>query len=147
MSAATVSAVIRRLLRLGLLLGLVWGVTVVLTKLFGSRGGNTTSPAPRPAEPWPRLTSDPTVAAPPTARAVPDPDAPHPKAPVPVEASSPAWVEPVDGACPSTHPVKAKLASKIFHLPGMANYERTTPDRCYVDAAAAEADGLRAAKR
>ena len=27
------------------------------------------------------------------------------------------------------------------------NYERTKPDRCYVDAAAAEADGLRASKR
>ena len=39
------------------------------------------------------------------------------------------------------------MASKIFHLPGMANYERTNPDRCYVDAAQAEADGLRAAKR
>ena len=58
-----------------------------------------------------------------------------------------AWVEPTDGACPTSHPVKAKLASKIFHLPGMANYDRTNPDRCYVDAAAAEADGLRAAKR
>jgi hypothetical protein len=43
--------------------------------------------------------------------------------------------------------VKAKLASKIFHLPGMANYERTNPDRCYLDPGAAEADGLRPAKR
>ena len=43
--------------------------------------------------------------------------------------------------------MKAKLTSKIFHLPGMANYERTHPDRCYVDAAEAEADGLRPAKR
>jgi hypothetical protein len=43
--------------------------------------------------------------------------------------------------------VKAKLASKIFHLPGMLNYDRTRPDRCYRDAGAAEADGLRPAKR
>lgn len=57
------------------------------------------------------------------------------------------WVGPVAGACPASHPVKAKVKSSIFHLPGMMNYERTTPDRCYVDAAAAEADGLRAAKR
>ena len=59
-----------------------------------------------------------------------------------------AFVEPgADGACPATHPVKAKLASGIYHVPGGGNYERTKPDRCYVDAAAAEADGLRAAKR
>ena len=52
-----------------------------------------------------------------------------------------------DGSCPASHPVKAKLASGIYHVPGGGNYERTKPDRCYVDAAAAEADGLRAAKR
>jgi hypothetical protein len=59
-----------------------------------------------------------------------------------------AWSDPGDdGSCPASHPVKAKLASKVFHLPGMANYERTKADRCYVDAGAAEADGLRQAKR
>lgn len=57
------------------------------------------------------------------------------------------WVEPVGGTCPSTHPVKAKMASRIFHLPGMAAYDRTSADRCYSDAAAAESDGLRPAKR
>ena len=39
------------------------------------------------------------------------------------------------------------MSSKIFHAPGQLNYDRTTPDRCYVDATAAQADGLRAAKR
>lgn len=58
-----------------------------------------------------------------------------------------AWVEPSGEVCPTSHPVKAKLTSKIFHLPGMLNYERTRPDRCYRDAEAAEGDGLRAAKR
>ena len=58
-----------------------------------------------------------------------------------------AWVEPSDGACPVSHPVKAKVASGIFHLPGSVHYDRTRPDRCYRDAAAAEADGLRAPKR
>ncbi len=58
-----------------------------------------------------------------------------------------AWVDPKGGVCPTSHPVKAKLASKIFHLPGGFNYPRTRPDRCYIDAAAAEADGLRPAKR
>ncbi len=60
---------------------------------------------------------------------------------------SPAWREPVDGVCPASHPVKAKLSSGIYHRPGGQSYERTRPDRCYRDDAAAEADGLRAAKR
>ena len=71
-------------------------------------------------------------------------------APAPRPASVPdlaPWVDPIDGACPASHPVKAKLSSKIFHLPGMANYERTNPDRCYLGSAEAEADGLRPAKR
>jgi hypothetical protein len=43
--------------------------------------------------------------------------------------------------------VKVKLSSGIFHEPGMLAYDRTTPDRCYRDAASAEADGFRRAKR
>jgi hypothetical protein len=62
-------------------------------------------------------------------------------------ASVDAWVEPEGGACPATHPVKAKLASGIYHEPGGQMYDRTTPDRCYRDADAAIADGLRASKR
>jgi hypothetical protein len=61
----------------------------------------------------------------------------HPPAP---------WVPAVDGVCPVSHPVKAKVASGIYHLPGGQFYERTRPERCYADAAAAEADGYRAAK-
>ncbi|HXY95136.1 MAG TPA: hypothetical protein VEP49_21940 [Acidimicrobiia bacterium] len=61
-------------------------------------------------------------------------------------ASAPPWVEPDAGACPASHPVKAKLASGIFHLPGGANYDRTQADRCYASEEAAVADGLRAAK-
>ena len=57
------------------------------------------------------------------------------------------WVDPSDGTCPTSHPVKAKLASGIFHVPGGANYDRTRPDRCYVSPEVATADGLRAAKR
>ena len=49
--------------------------------------------------------------------------------------------------CPETHPVKAKLRSGIFHEPGGGNYERTRPDRCYRDADAALADGLRPPRR
>jgi hypothetical protein len=57
------------------------------------------------------------------------------------------WVEPRGSVCPPTHPIKAKLKSGIFHLPGMVAYERTNPDRCYKDPKAAESDGLRQAKR
>jgi hypothetical protein len=133
--------VIRRLLRIGLLLGFLGGVAIVLTKLLSNQEHDTPALATRPSEPWPRLTSDPTVPAAPIARAIPDPEAPA----SPDQAR--VWVEATAGACPTSHPVKAKLASKIFHLPGMANYDRTKADRCYVDAAAAEGDGLRAAKR
>jgi hypothetical protein len=57
------------------------------------------------------------------------------------------WVEPIGSTCPTTHPVKAKVTSRIFHLPGMFAYERTRPDRCYSDAGAAEADGFTRSKR
>jgi micrococcal nuclease len=66
---------------------------------------------------------------------------------VAVPDPEPDWVEPVDGACPEGYPVKVKLTSGIFHLPGMQAYDRTQPDRCYRDGNAAEADGYRVAKR
>jgi hypothetical protein len=66
-------------------------------------------------------------------------------APAPAPAPRP-WVEAADGPS-ADHPVKGKTKSGIYHLPGMLNYERTSPDRWYRDAAAAEADGLRPAKR
>jgi hypothetical protein len=81
--------------------------------------------------------------------------APFPFPPVPREPSAAKataatrqpWVEPnADGSCPPTHPIKAKLASGIYHSPGGANYARTKADRCYTDEAAAVADGLRPSK-
>ena len=57
------------------------------------------------------------------------------------------WSDPVEKACPPGFEVKVKLASGIYHLPGMFAYDRTIPDRCYASAEAAEADGFRAAKR
>lgn len=86
--------------------------------------------------------SAPPLAAPAAAKAPRAPRAPARKK-LPVKA----WVEPVGNVCPTSHPVKAKLSSKIFHLPGMLNYERTKPDRCYLDVGEAESDGLRAAMR
>ncbi|MBW3651507.1 MAG: hypothetical protein KY458_13155 [Actinobacteria bacterium] len=58
-----------------------------------------------------------------------------------------AWVEPVGGVCPPSHPVKAKLSSLIYHLPGMVAYDRTRANRCYTDPRAAESDGFVRAKR
>ena len=52
-----------------------------------------------------------------------------------------------DGACPVSHPIKGKISSGIYHQPGGFAYNRTHADRCYLDAKAAETDGLRAAKR
>ncbi|MEN3272956.1 MAG: hypothetical protein V7636_1717 [Actinomycetota bacterium] len=77
----------------------------------------------------------------------PDRDPWSTEPPVALQRQTEAWVDPVDADCPPTHPVKAKLSSGIFHVPGGAMYARTKPDRCYLDAAAAEADGLRPAKR
>ena len=66
------------------------------------------------------------------------------------EAPPPArkWVEPVSpDMCPDSHPIKAKLSSKLFHLPGMFAYPRTKPDRCYDTEQSAVEDGLTKAKR
>jgi hypothetical protein len=77
-------------------------------------------------------------------------NAPFPFPPVPRPAAvaivPEPWVDPLDGTCPPSHVVKAKFSSGIYHVPGGLNYERTHPDRCYLDPAAAERDGLRQSK-
>jgi hypothetical protein len=72
--------------------------------------------------------------------------APFPFPPVPRPQMASAVEPNEDGSCPVSHPVKGKLSSGIYHVPGGANYERTVPDRCYVDETAAERDGLRRSK-
>lgn len=156
---------IRRSFRVGLTLGILGGLAFALVKMLGGRSEPGPGPSPARTEPWPRLKVDPAVPSPPTVALVPDPAAPSPDAPVveeavvprpaPAKPAAPAkkkplvapWVEPAGDECPTSHPVKAKLSSKIFHLPGMLNYDRTKPDRCYQDATTAERDGLRASKR
>jgi hypothetical protein len=97
--------------------------------------------APFPFPPAPR----PAAQAPAVATEVRE-DAP-PKAEKKGEKQRAPWVEPkADGTCPASHPIKAKVKSGIYHEPGGANYDRTKPDRCYLDAATAEADGLRRSK-
>ena len=73
-------------------------------------------------------------------------NAPFPFPPVP-RPVLPLWTEPDEyGACPSSHPIKGKTGSGIYHMPGGANYERTHADRCYIDEDAALRDGLRRSK-
>jgi hypothetical protein len=56
----------------------------------------------------------------------------------------------VDGStvdlAPAGFPVKVKVSSGIFHVPGGRFYERTKADRWYATTDAAEADGYRQAK-
>lgn len=165
---------IRRQFRLIVLAGAAAGVAGVVRAMTG-KDDPLPTPATEPTGgPWPPLRNEtmpprdeprePSEAPPapgsasattsPAVESMPRPASavsPEPDG-VPVADAPPAanasWVEPTaEGSCPAGHPVKAKMTSKIFHSPGQLNYDRTTPDRCYVDAAAAEADGLRAAKR
>jgi len=69
------------------------------------------------------------------------------EAPPAADSSSVSWVEPVDGTCPASHPIKGNANSGIFHVPGGGSYERTVPERCYASPSDAEADGFRPAKR
>ena len=58
-----------------------------------------------------------------------------------------AWIEPAaGGVVPDSHPVKVKVTSGIFHVPGGRFYERTSADRLYPNAESAEADGYRPSK-
>src|ERR1700730_11195533 len=57
----------------------------------------------------------------------PFPPVPRPSVPDAAPRAESPSVEPsvepgADGACPITHPVKAKLGSGIYHVPGSGNY-------------------------
>jgi hypothetical protein len=120
-----VKTLIRPMLRVVVLVALALGVWRVLV----SRAGNS-SPAIEPWEPMPRPVPRLTV--------VSEPE---------IDLTDPPWVEPVDGKCAPGYPVKGKVASGIYHVPGGLSYGRTSPDRCYATPADAESDGLRPAKR
>ncbi|HUQ62765.1 MAG TPA: hypothetical protein VM121_03310 [Acidimicrobiales bacterium] len=158
---------IRRLFRKMFRLALVLGAAAAVYKVVQARKPSPALPegdgwpptpkaAPKPPE---RAQAAPVSSAPAPARQAPPTTVPateasgnatpvKPKAaPVKKAKASAAWVEPVDGDCPATHPVKGKMTSLIYHLPGMTAYARTRPDRCYRDEDAAQADGLRKAKR
>ena len=65
----------------------------------------------------------------------------------PVADAGPRWIDPVDGGCPDSHPVKANADSGIYHVVGGMSYDRTIAERCYCNETDAEADGFRRAKR
>lgn len=121
---------------------------------------------PITAAPKAPATPDEPAAAAPAPTPAPAPRAPAKASPAPAKASpAPAkkaskrtakragtrrrrrWVEAMGNECPTSHPVKAKLSSMLYHLPGMAAYNRTRPDRCYLDGPSAEEDGFTRAKR
>jgi hypothetical protein len=95
-------------------------------------------PAPYPPQPRPQGSGP---GASPVSKPAPE------ASPAEPSGAGGAWVEPVGGTCPASHPVKAKMSSRIFHVAGGLSYQRTRPDRCYRDPEAAEADGLRRAAR
>lgn len=140
---------IRRSFRRGLTLGLLGGALMTAFRMIQARREGPANAAP-PAE-WPPIPGSSLVVVPeaPAPAVAPVADKPKNKAATKKKKAEPLapWVEPVEGTCPETHPVKGKLASSIFHVPSGFNYPRTKPDRCYIDAAAAEADGLRLSKR
>ena len=136
----------RRLLRRVFMLSVVAGAAYAVWRCLESQRTETPvswEPQPAPYPPRPRV----------------DNPSPSPAAAEPVTATEPVgaqaapagvgdpWVEPTDGTCPASHPVKAKMSSGIFHVEGGPNYDHIHPDRCYRDPAAAEADGLRKANR
>ncbi len=175
---------LRRVLRLGLLVGIGVGVLKVVRGRkapdpwaeswvsTGPPGGTRPSAAPvaaaAPKPPAPAATSAAVPAASPPPPAPAEAEKPDAGKPTMSRAAKPTrtgparksptgraeeppgerlWVPANDGVCPPTHPVKAKLSSKIFHTPGGRNYKSTKADRCYPDEASAQADGLRPALR
>jgi hypothetical protein len=124
---------IRRALGLGVLAGLTYAVWRAIESNAEARDTGW-EPQPFPFPPQPRV-------------AVVEDTATSVQEVAPAATTSEAWVEGNGTACPASHPVKGKLKSGIYHVPGGSSYDRTTPDRCYVDERAAEADGLRPAKR
>jgi len=139
---------VRRGVKLGAIVGAVFFLAqVFLRKQAPKRSDNATRTERPPAPPKLSHATPPAESASSAAATYLNgaAEAAAPDAPAKVEGA--AWVDPDDGQCPPTHPIKAKLSSKIFHVPGGLAYDRTTPDRCYRDPASAEADGFRPAKR
>src|SRR5262245_17698894 len=119
-----------------------WPPLVPAEPPVGAVGDLATEPAAPAADSPP-----PSADTPPPSAAVASDDPVAAAGDLATEEPGATWVAPgEDGACPPSHPVKANGNSGIYHLPGGPHYGRTRAERCYVDAAAAEADGYRAAR-
>ena len=162
---------LRRVVRLGLLAGLGVGILKVVKGRkapdpwadswvsTGPPGGTRPSPAPVAAAPKPPAPAEAAKSeagksdagkSAPNRAAKPTRKGPARRSPTGKAEDPPGerlWVPANEGVCPPTHPVKAKLSSKIFHTPTGRNYKSTKADRCYPDEASAQADGLRPAQR
>lgn len=164
---------LRRSFRSGLLAGVIAGLVIAVVRVLQSRRA-TYEPTFAPPSAWPPVTTpteaaEPGMAAPQAATTTVEPE---PLVPDAGAATAPAATAPGDGPgtiteepagrsqpleapwvecdgyeAPPTHPVKVKLSSGIFHVPGGLNYARCKPDRCYVSEEAATADGFTKAKR
>jgi hypothetical protein len=136
---------VRTLLRRTFKLGIVAGLGYAAWRWFDGRRRATDTGVEWRAAPFP-FPPEPHVHVPETVLPGGGPETDDADGADDENSAGPAWVEPDDGECPPTHPVKAKTGSRIFHVPGGANYARTRADRCYRDAGAAEADGFRPSK-
>jgi hypothetical protein len=146
-----VGRLLKRMFKLGLLAGAAYAVWRWL-EAQRSESDLRWEAQPAPYPPRPRIEESPpatpvTATATTSTAASPATDAARATPTAPGTDVGDAWVEPVGDACPVSHPVKAKMSSRIYHVAGGLNYERTHPDRCYRDPTAAEADGLRRAAR
>jgi micrococcal nuclease len=118
-------------------MGVFGGLAWALRRTFDLR--RATDDGPGSGEQWAPILESALPGAP-EAKAEPKPE--------PASRATPAeWIEPNGTICPTSHPIKAKLASGLFHAPGMLAYNRTRPDRCYSSESAAVADGFNKAKR
>jgi hypothetical protein len=139
---------LRRVVRLGLLAGLGVGILKVVKGRkapdpWADSWVSTGTPAAPPKTPAEEPASRPAA---PSRSSKPTRTGPARKSPTGKAEDPPGerlWVAANDGVCPQSHPVKAKLSSKIFHTPESRNYSRTKADRCYPDESSAQADGLR----
>jgi hypothetical protein len=137
------SALAPSLRRVVLLLLLV-GVGAAAFKRIRDQRSSVPPAAPEWPPFEPRIVPSPGIADEPESDAfVPSPSG----GPVAPGLSAEPWLTPgLDGIAPDGYPVKVKVSSGIFHVPGGRFYDRTSADRCYPSAAAAEADGYRPSK-
>ena len=128
---------VRRFLVVASLLAVVAAIAKALRGPATPSFSNHPSAGPPPERPTLVAVPDPAPVAAPVAAPTPTSDTEPPA----------TWRDPDEDACPEGFPVKVKVRSGIFHVPGSPTYERTKPDRCYPDADTAIADGYRAPKR